>query len=141
MSTEGDPPTQDKVELTSSGDANGGQEEPAGAKAPKEETRVSNTTVKEERPEGTGKNPVAAQTESASKGVALFKFLSETLVELKKISWPDRRQVLRETIAVILLVCLITVCVLGFDWVVAKAIFEPLDHFARSVGGGIGSHH
>ncbi len=140
MSTEGADPTQRKVELTSEGDGDS-DEGDSGATAPKEETRVSNTTVIEPGSGSTGSNPAAAQTESASKGVALFKFLADTLVELKKISWPDRPQVIRETVAVILLVCLITVCVLAFDWAVAKAIFEPLDHFARSVGGGIGSHH
>lgn len=136
MSTDEGDPTQRKVELNS--DPVEGTREP-GSKAPGEEGKVSNTTVKEPVQSSTGS--IAAQTERASSSFALAKFLADTLVELRKISWPDRPQVIRETIAVILLVCLITVTVLAFDWVVAKAIFEPLDHFARSVGGGIGSHH
>ena len=137
MNTEGADPTKPKVELASEGEVEGDP----GAQAPKEETRVSNTTVKDEPPGTRSANAKAAQTESASKGLALVRFLAETLVELRKISWPDRQQVIRETAIVILLVCIITVAVLGFDWAVAKVVFEPLDHFARSVGGGIGSHH
>ncbi|MBY0547333.1 MAG: preprotein translocase subunit SecE [Candidatus Obscuribacterales bacterium] len=138
MSTEGADPTQRKVELSAGGEGNG--DDKPGADASEDETRVSNTTVKSERPEG-GAAARAAQTESASKGAGLLRFLAETVVELRKISWPDRQQVIRETASVILLVCLITVAVLCFDWAVAKAVFEPLDHFARSVGGGVGSQH
>lgn len=70
----------------------------------------------------------------------LFQFLNDVLQELKKINWPDRKQVLRETLSVIVLVTLITGCVLGFDYAIAKAVFEPLDKFARQMGGGIGVH-
>lgn len=136
MSTEGADPTQRKVELSSGGDSDGDP----GATAPNDEAKVSNTTVREQKPSDGGAGARAAQTEAAKSG-GLAKFLAETLVELRKISWPDRQQVIRETASVILLVCLITVAVLGFDWAVAKAVFEPLDHFARSVGGGIGSQH
>lgn len=81
-----------------------------------------------------------AQTEKT--GLAgLIQFISESLVELKKITWPDRPQVIRETLSVIVLVAIITGCVLGFDYGIAKVIFEPLDKLARHLGGGIGVHH
>lgn len=82
-----------------------------------------------------------SQTESASSLLALQKFLADTLLELKKITWPERQQVIRETTSVIFLVALITIAVLGFDYGLSKVVFEPLDHLARQFGGGIGSHH
>ncbi len=71
----------------------------------------------------------------------LIVFINEALVELKKITWPDRQQVIKETLSVIVLVAIITGCVLGFDYGIAKAVFEPLDKLARHLGGGIGVHH
>ena len=82
----------------------------------------------------------AAQTESTGSIVGLQKFLKETIQELQKISWPDRNQVIRETLSVIVLVTIITAAVIGFDLAVAKVVFEPLDHLARHMGGGIGAH-
>jgi len=44
-------------------------------------------------------------------------FLSEVRAEFKKISWPTRRQVLTETVVVLLVVAFLTVLVTGLDWV------------------------
>jgi preprotein translocase SecE subunit len=66
------------------------------------------------------------------------QFLKEVAVEFRKITWPDRDTVLRETWGVLLLVGIITGLVLGFDWMVAHFIFQPLEHLARQYGGGIG---
>ncbi len=71
----------------------------------------------------------------------LLQFATEALVELRKVTWPDRPQVIKETISVIVLVGVITVCVLAFDFGIAKVVFEPLDKFARHLGGGVGVHH
>ncbi|MBY0356701.1 MAG: preprotein translocase subunit SecE [Candidatus Obscuribacterales bacterium] len=90
---------------------------------------------------GPKKKDKADFTESNSSIRSLHKFLLDTLIELRKITWPSRQQVIRETGSVIVLVTLITVAVLGFDYALAKVVFEPLDRFARQMGGGIGSHH
>jgi len=66
------------------------------------------------------------------------QFLKEVAIEFKKISWPDRSQVVRETYSVLFLVTIITVMVLGFDWVLGHAVFGPLEHWARLHGGGVG---
>ncbi len=66
------------------------------------------------------------------------QFLREVHIEYNKITWPDRAQVVRETYSVLMLVALITVMVLAFDWFLGGAIFGPLEHFARMHGGGIG---
>lgn len=65
------------------------------------------------------------------------QFLKEVLIEFQKITWPERAQVIRETYSVIFLVTVITLMVLGFDWVLGHAVFGPLEHWSRMVGGGV----
>lgn len=48
------------------------------------------------------------------------QYLSEVRVEFRKISWPTRRQVLNETIVVLIVVTLLTFLVTGLDWVFAQ---------------------
>jgi preprotein translocase SecE subunit len=67
------------------------------------------------------------------------QFLKEVVFEFRKITWPERSQVLRETWSVLFLVAVITLMVLGFDWVLGNVVFGPLEHFARLHGGGIGA--
>jgi preprotein translocase SecE subunit len=64
------------------------------------------------------------------------QFLKETWQEFRKISWPDRQQVIKETYSVLFLVTVITVMVLAFDYAVGKAVFEPLDKFSRKINSG-----
>ncbi len=78
------------------------------------------------------KNPVVTTVSD------FFTFLKEVDAERRKISWPERMQVIRQTYSVLVLVTIITLLVLGFDWVVGHYIFNPLEHWARMVGGGIG---
>lgn len=66
------------------------------------------------------------------------QFLKDTAIEFRRISWPNRQQVIKETWSVIVLVTLLTVAVLGFDFAIARTIFEPLDKFAKKSGGGVG---
>jgi preprotein translocase SecE subunit len=65
-------------------------------------------------------------------------FLQETWSEFRKISWPNRQQVIKETWTVLVLVAALTCAVLAFDWAIAKSIFEPLDKYAKHMGGGVG---
>lgn len=67
------------------------------------------------------------------------QFIKEVVIEFRKISWPEFRQVVRETWSVLFLVAVITLMVLGFDWVLGNVIFGPLEHFAKLHGGGIGA--
>ena len=68
----------------------------------------------------------------------ILQFLKEVNIERRKISWPGRDQVIRETWSVLFLVAIITGLVLGFDWLLGHLIFGPLEHWARLHGGGIG---
>ena len=85
-----------------------------------------------------GKPKRKGEGESAS-SESTIQFLKETWAEFRKISWPDRKQVIRETYSVLVLVTLITVMVLAFDYGVGKAIFEPLDKFARKYNTPVAS--
>jgi preprotein translocase subunit SecE len=78
------------------------------------------------------KNPVVTTISD------LFTFIKEVDAERRKISWPERSQVIRQTISVLVLVTIITMLVLAFDWMVGHFIFTPLEHWARVLGGGIG---
>ena len=70
--------------------------------------------------------------------VDVVTVLREVAIEHRKITWPDRRQIVRETWSVIFLVSAITVMVLGIDWVLGHVIFGPLEHWARIHGAGVG---
>lgn len=65
-------------------------------------------------------------------------FMKEVVQEYRKITWPERNQIIRETYSVLFLVTVITLMVLAFDWSVGHFIFNPLEHWARMNGGGIG---
>lgn len=47
-------------------------------------------------------------------------FLSEVRAEFHKISWPTRRQVVIETVVVILVCAFLTGLVVTYDWVFTK---------------------
>jgi len=66
------------------------------------------------------------------------QFLKEVNIEARKITWPERAVVFRETWGVIVLVAVLTFLVLGFDWAVGHFVFQPLEHWARILGGGVG---
>jgi preprotein translocase subunit SecE len=90
---------------------------------------------------GGGGAPKKSKTEKKGNPFTeLRQFIKEVIVEFRKISWPEFRQVVKETWSVLFLVAVITLMVLGFDWVLGNVVFGPLEHFARLHGGGIGSN-
>jgi preprotein translocase SecE subunit len=66
------------------------------------------------------------------------QYLKDVVVEFRKISWPDRSEIGRATLSVLVLVAIITLLVLGFDFILGRAIFGPLDHWVRLHGGLVG---
>jgi len=60
-----------------------------------------------------------------------LKFLKEVQHEGRKITWPDRRQVVQETWTVLVLVTFITFLVLGYDFVLGRFIFGPIEHISK----------
>jgi preprotein translocase SecE subunit len=85
--------------------------------------------------DGQGKG---SKDEQPSQIHQLIHFLQEVWIEFKKVTWPTRDQVFRETCSVLVLVAMLTIMVLAFDWVLAHAFFTPLEDWARLHGGGIG---
>jgi len=68
-----------------------------------------------------------------------LQFAREVLIEFRKVTWPERPKVIRETWSVLFLVAAITLMVLGFDWVLSHLFFTPIEGWARMHGGGIGT--
>lgn len=69
---------------------------------------VQNTTIKMTAPKGTTEPktlPVISQNQYIEKSL---QFLREVRVELKKVTWPTRKQTIGSTIAVIVLVLIIS---------------------------------
>lgn len=86
------------------------------------------------------KDDVRKKEETGPRGLHGFiVFLSEVVVEFRKITWPGSKEVIQATWSVLALVAIITLLVLGFDWLLGHAFFGPLEHFARLHGGGIGA--
>lgn len=105
--------------------------------------KVSSTEIVKEEVQKPAIATSASQKESShnEQSESLVRFLKEVALEFRRVSWPDRQQVLRETLSVLVLVSIITGGVLAFDFAVARAVFEPLDKLARHLGGGIGVVH
>jgi preprotein translocase SecE subunit len=98
------------------------------AKSNNKEANAAKPKGKKEKGDGEPTNAVAH----------FIQFLKEVNVEARKITWPERALVLRETWGVIVLVAVLTFLVLGFDWAVGHFVFQPLEHWARILGGGVG---
>jgi preprotein translocase SecE subunit len=81
---------------------------------------------------------LVAQAQQAKSIGHARQFLKEVSIEFNKITWPGRAQVIQETYSVLFLVTIITLMVLSFDWFLGKAIFGPLEYWARLHGGGVG---
>jgi preprotein translocase subunit SecE len=94
--------------------------------------KMKNGEESKEAKQKAGNVPIMGQV------VKSAQFLGEVRAEARKISWPERSQVIRETVSVLFLVTLITVFVWGFDLAVGKFIFGPLEHWAHlyGIGGG-----
>lgn len=101
------------------------------------------TEAPEAAPTPQPENNKSAKKKVAEPGFAeqfadFVQFLRDTWIEFRRISWPNRQQVVKETWSVLVLVTLLTVSVLGFDFAIARTVFEPLDKFAKHQGGGVG---
>jgi preprotein translocase SecE subunit len=86
-----------------------------------------------------GGAPTGIDKGSQKKKGSLIQLVKEVVIEFRKISWPGSKEVIQATWSVLALVAIITLLVLGFDWLLGHAFFSPLEHFARMHGGGVGS--
>ncbi len=68
----------------------------------------------------------AAQQEKRKRAGAR-QFLREVRLELKKVDWPTRKELITYTIVVLVTITVLTSFVFAIDWVFAKLIFNLLD--------------
>ena len=66
------------------------------------------------------------------------QYLKDVVIEFRKITWPDRKEIAQATLSVLVLVAIITLLVLAFDFILGKAVFGPIDHYVRMHGGLVG---
>ncbi len=63
-------------------------------------------------------------------GKSIGKWLHELRLELKKVIWPTRKEVLHNTLVVIACVLVVGVCIWVFDWLSAAIVRALIDLFA-----------
>ena len=68
----------------------------------------------------------AAQQEKR-KRTGARQFLREVRLELKKVDWPTRKELITYTVVVLVTITVLTSFVFAIDWVFAKLIFNLLD--------------
>jgi preprotein translocase subunit SecE len=67
-----------------------------------------------------------AQTTEKRKRTGVRQFLKEVRLELKKVDWPSRRELVSYTIVVLATLIVTTAYVAGLDFVFSKAILDLL---------------
>jgi preprotein translocase subunit SecE len=61
------------------------------------------------------------------KRAGVRQFLREVRLELKKVDWPTRKELITYTVVVLVTITVLTSFVFAIDWVFAKLIFNLLD--------------
>jgi preprotein translocase subunit SecE len=67
-----------------------------------------------------------AQTTEKRKRTGVRQFLKEVRLELKKVDWPSRRELISYTVVVLATLIVTTLYVAGLDYVFSKAILDLL---------------
>ena len=67
-----------------------------------------------------------AQTTEKRKRTGVRQFLKEVRLELKKVDWPSRRELISYTVVVLATLIVTTMYVAGLDYVFSKAILDLL---------------
>jgi preprotein translocase subunit SecE len=67
-----------------------------------------------------------AQATEKRKRTGVRQFLKEVRLELKKVDWPSRRELISYTVVVLATLIVTTMYVAGLDYVFSKAILDLL---------------
>jgi preprotein translocase subunit SecE len=94
--------------------------------ADKEQKAVQETAAKDKPTKAKEKKPNAF----VRRFKAIGRYFREMKSELKKVVWPTRNQVIRNTIVVILVVLIVGVLIWLFDWL-AAAVVKALVNLAQ----------
>ena len=68
-----------------------------------------------------------AAVQEKRKRAGVRQFLREVRLELKKVDWPTRKELITYTVVVLVTITVLTSFVFAIDWVFAKLIFNLLD--------------
>ena len=68
-----------------------------------------------------------AAVQEKKKRTSPMQFLREVRLELKKVDWPTRKELISYSIVVLVTITVLTSFVFAIDWVFAKLIFNLLD--------------
>ena len=79
-----------------------------------------------ERPSAPSAAARRAQVTEKRKRTGVRQFLREVRLELKKVDWPSRRELVSYTVVVLATLIVTTAYVAGLDYVFSKAILDLL---------------
>jgi preprotein translocase subunit SecE len=82
--------------------------------------------AKPARGKGQQKSRQQARTAKPGEKRGLMKFLRDVRIELGKVTWPTRKDLLQSTLVVLVAVAIATVYTFGLDTVFAKTVDEIL---------------
>lgn len=133
-------PTESSKQSADSKDSAGDGNKESGYKSGAEKAGKGAVSGKSKVPDTDRKDKGKDKRKESQGGLVsdMRQFFKDVVAEYRKITWPGRSQVIQETYSVLVLVTLITLMVLGMDWVFAKFVFGPFENWARYMGGGIG---
>ena len=69
-----------------------------------------------------GKKVSKAKNPNKKKRRSLIKYLKEVWFELKKVTWPTKKEMVSYTIAVVVFILIFAVLVGGVDWLLANGL-------------------
>jgi preprotein translocase subunit SecE len=74
---------------------------------------------------GDNRSPAGAPTEAPTRGrLRPFEYLREVRSELRKVSWPNRSEVVSYTLVVLITTLVLTSITWGADWVISRAVLN-----------------
>lgn len=87
--------------------------------------RESKAQDDREEPRTSGQQSTAAQPERGGRTSPL-QFLREVRGELRKVAWPNRKEVTSYTVVVLVTTLVLTLVVWGMDFVIREAVINTL---------------
>lgn len=80
----------------------------------------------ERRTEPAETTTVSREPEAHRERTSPGQFLREVRSELKKVNWPNRREVVNYTLVVLITTAVLTLLTWALDWVISNAVINTL---------------
>ena len=88
-------------------------------------SRENKRRARREEARTAGMQSAAAEAGSEQK-TGIAQFLREVRSELRKVAWPNRKEVTSYTIVVLMTTLVLVAIVYGMDWVIREAVINTL---------------